>query len=77
MKNFAILLNIFTVLIVGMILYLNIPANKPIKLLLLILFVTTPPVNLFVFFNKKADELLYLIHLHFKIICPDENKKTL
>lgn len=76
MKAFAILLNIFTVLIVGIVLYLSIPVNNHIKLLFLILFVITPPVNLFVFFNKKINELLYLIILHFKLICSDENKKS-
>ncbi len=75
MKTFAILLNVFTVLIVGMVLYFSIPVINHIKLLVLILIVITPPVNLFVFFNKKINELLYLIILHFKIICPDENKK--
>lgn len=75
MKSFAVVLNVFTLTLTWYALFSNIPIGSTAKVLLLILFLITPPVNLLVFFSDKKNELADLFFLHFKITCQNENKK--
>ena len=76
MRHFTIVLNLFTIILLGMILLLNLPVYGKYRALVLGLLAVTPPMNLMVFFNNKKENLTRLIATHFRLTCGHGKKEN-